>query len=134
VAGAGAPPRPQVPGAAPLDNGGSSGLHSKSGPDDTGTAPRKSARESIYTIKSSAASLVGARHEPGQDCIIVYEFKLEGMTCVNCSSAIENGMKIEFKDKGLVLESEKDDQYSVSVILLMHKMKISFNKKIARQH
>ena len=73
-------------------------------------------------------------HQQEQECLIVYEFKLEGMTCVNCSGAIENGMKNEFKDKGLVLESEKDDQYSVSVILLMHKMKISFNKKIARQH
>jgi hypothetical protein len=26
------------------------------------------------------------------------------MTCVACSSAIENGMKNEFKDKGLVCD------------------------------
>jgi hypothetical protein len=110
-------------------------------------AAQKTGRESIATIRSTR-EVDGGGSSPSigigraaslhdileQECIIVYEFKLEGMTCVNCSSAIENGMKIEFKDKGLVREGEKDDQYSVSVILLMHKMKISFNKKVARQH
>jgi len=26
------------------------------------------------------------------DCIVVYEFKIEGMTCVACSSSIERGL------------------------------------------
>ena len=51
--------------------------------------------------------------------IITYEFKVDGMTCVACSSAIEKGLTEAFKDHGLV---------EISVILLMHKMKISFQK------
>ena len=62
----------------------------------------------------------------------MYELKIEGMTCVNCSSAIENGMINEFKNKGLVKTEEGEKpEYNVSVILLMHKMKISFYKKMA---
>ena len=34
--------------------------------------------------------------------MIVYEFKIDGMTCVACSGAIERGLTIEFKGKGLV--------------------------------
>ena len=52
------------------------------------------------------------------DTIIIYEFKIEGMTCVNCSSAIERGLTSEFKDKGLIQEG-------VNVVLLMHKMRVS---------
>ena len=59
-------------------------------------------------------------------CIITYEFLIDGMTCVACSSAIENGLKSEFKDRGLV-HNEKEG-YSISVILLVHKLKISFYK------
>ena len=33
--------------------------------------------------------------------VIVYEYKIEGMTCVACSGAIERGLTYEFKDKGL---------------------------------
>ena len=47
------------------------------------------------------------------------------MTCVNCSNAIENGMISAFKDKGLI---QIDEKYQVSVILLMHKMKITFDQ------
>ena len=36
------------------------------------------------------------------ECIVVCEFKIEGMTCVNCSSAIEKGLKLAFENKGLV--------------------------------
>lgn len=50
------------------------------------------------------------------------------MSCVNCSTAIENGMINEFKNKGLVYQ---DDKYQVSVVLLMHKMKITFDKETA---
>jgi hypothetical protein len=59
-------------------------------------------------------------------CIVTYEFLIDGMTCVACSSAIENGLKIEFKDKGLVCNDR--DEYSINVILLVHKLKISFYK------
>jgi len=58
---------------------------------------------------------------------------------VNCSTAIENGMLNEFKSKGLLKVDESEagksdgngNKYGVSVILLMHKMKISFYKKVA---
>ena len=58
---------------------------------------------------------------------IVYEYKIEGMTCVACSSAIERGIKNEFKDKGLVYD-EDQKRYMVNVILLLHKMKVTFYK------
>jgi len=57
----------------------------------------------------------------------VYEFKIEGMTCINCSTAIERGITSEFKDKGLVFDKEQN-RYMVNVVLLMHKMKIIFYK------
>ena len=53
---------------------------------------------------------------------IIYEFVIDGMTCVNCSTAIERGLNSEFKNKGLV------DDKSVNVILLVNKMKITFYK------
>ena len=63
---------------------------------------------------------------------MTFEFLIDGMTCVACSSAIENGLKIEFKDKGLVCNDK--DEYSLSVILLVHKLKISFYKSQMLQH
>lgn len=36
------------------------------------------------------------------DVHVVFEFKIEGMTCVACSGAIERGLTAEFKNKGLV--------------------------------
>ena len=59
---------------------------------------------------------------------IVYEYKIEGMTCVACSSAIERGIKNEFKDKGLVYDQDQK-RYMVNVILLLHKMKVTFYKQ-----
>ena len=47
------------------------------------------------------------------------------MTCVACSGAIERGLTYEFKEKGLV-----EDQ-GVSVVLLMHKMRVSLYKQKA---
>ena len=41
-------------------------------------------------------------YETSNSTIVVYEFKIDGMTCVNCSNAIENGLKHAFKDKGLL--------------------------------
>ena len=35
---------------------------------------------------------------------IVYEFKIDGMTCVQCSSAVERGMGLAFKDRGLIYD------------------------------
>ena len=49
------------------------------------------------------------------------------MTCVACSSAIERGLKSEFEGKGLV-------EGSLNVILLMHKMKVSFYKEEAQKN
>jgi len=62
---------------------------------------------------------------------ITYEFKIEGMTCVNCSNAIEKGLVNAFKGKGLAKEA---DGFAVSVILLMHKMRITFLKAEAHLH
>mmetsp|Transcript_1220 Transcript_1220/g.2228 ORF Transcript_1220/g.2228 Transcript_1220/m.2228 type:complete len:271 (+) Transcript_1220:242-1054(+) len=50
------------------------------------------------------------------------------MTCVACSSAIEKGLRSELKGKGLV------DENSVSVILLVHKLKIALLKDVAARH
>ncbi len=61
--------------------------------------------------------------------MIIFEFKIEGMTCVACSSSIERGMKNQFKTKGLKFDTNKND-YDVNVILLMNKMKITFEKQI----
>lgn len=53
---------------------------------------------------------------------MILEFKIDGMTCVNCSSTIENVLLSEYKesDKGLV---------SVQIALLTHKMRIIFDKQ-----
>lgn len=42
-------------------------------------------------------------------------FIISGMTCVACSTAIENAIRQDFKDKGLV---------EANVILLTHKLKV----------
>ena len=39
--------------------------------------------------------------------LIIFEFKIEGMTCVACSSSIERGMKNQFKEKGLKFDTVK---------------------------
>ena len=70
----------------------------------------------------------------GEYCIIVYEFKIEGMTCVACSSAIEKGLTSEFKSKGLVPKEASEENTGVSVVLLMHKMRIAFHKELALKH
>lgn len=64
--------------------------------------------------------------------MVTFEFLIEGMTCVACSSAIENGLKNEFKDKGVV--GDEKDGYEINVILLVHKMKISFYKSAIKQY
>ena len=59
---------------------------------------------------------------------VTYEFKIGGMTCVNCSTAIERGLTSEFKNKGL---AQENDGFAVNVVLLMHKMRITFHKELA---
>lgn len=49
---------------------------------------------------------------------VIYEFKIDGMTCVACSSSIENAMRNEFEDKGLI---------TATIALLTHKMRIEFD-------
>lgn len=51
--------------------------------------------------------------------VMAFEFKIGGMTCVNCSNAIEKAMKTEFESRGLI---------EVQIALLTHKMRITFNK------
>ena len=41
------------------------------------------------------------------DDLIIFEFKIDGMTCVACSSSIERGMKNQFKNKGLKFDIVK---------------------------
>ena len=65
--------------------------------------------------------------------MIVYEFKVEGMTCVACSSSIERGLTKKYQDMGLVLD-ENMESNGVKVVLLMHKMRISFYKHLAEEH
>lgn len=65
--------------------------------------------------------------------VIKYEFKIEGMTCVACSSAIEKGLTLVFKDKGLIYDDEKG-KYEVNVALLMHKMNVSFDQSEANKN
>ena len=52
---------------------------------------------------------------------LTLEYKIEGMTCVSCSKAIENGMENEFRNKGLI---------KAQIALLTHKMRIVFNAEI----
>jgi len=52
---------------------------------------------------------------------IILEFKIDGMTCVNCSNTIENAMKLEYESKGLI---------SVQIALLTHKMRIIFDMPV----
>lgn len=65
--------------------------------------------------------------EGNEHLIVVFEFKIEGMTCVACSGAIERGLTFTYKDKGLVQDPEEPSS-GVAVALLMHKMRISFFK------
>jgi hypothetical protein len=34
--------------------------------------------------------------------VMAFEFKIGGMTCVNCSNAIEKAMQTEFEERGLL--------------------------------
>jgi len=68
-----------------------------------------------------------------EECITVLEFKIEGMTCVNCSTAIEKGLTIAFAKKGLVQDASRENS-GVNVVLLMHKMRIAFYKETMNQH
>lgn len=44
---------------------------------------------------------------------MTFEFKIDGMTCVNCSNAIEKGLTAAFKDKGLVVNGNSAENRGV---------------------
>ena len=62
-----------------------SALDSRSGSGD------QNSKQNLIVSKNDGAS-------------IMYEFRIKGLTCVACSSAIERGMELEFKNRGLVLD------------------------------
>ena len=78
---------------------------------------------------SMSAPIINEDNKEDESCQsqLVFEFKIDGMTCVNCSTAIENGLTAAFKDKGLVQDPTQDNS-GVNVVLLMHKMRITFFK------
>ena len=51
---------------------------------------------------------------------IVLEYKIDGMTCVNCTNTIEGAMNNEYQGKGMK---------KVQIALLTHKMRIVFDLK-----
>lgn len=56
---------------------------------------------------------------------IIFEFKIDGMTCVNCSQAIENAMRQEFTKSGLL---------DVQIAVLTHKMRLTFDEALYKKH
>ena len=57
----------------------------------------------------------------GVEALIEFTFKIDGMTCVACSSSIERLMHNSFDAKGMA---------SVSIVLLTHKMVASFPQEL----
>lgn len=58
------------------------------------------------------------------DVKLIFEFKIDGMTCVNCSQAIETAMKQEFTDAGLL---------DVQIAVLTHKMRLTFDETLYKR-
>ena len=66
----------------------------------------------------SARNSVLIQEEPESvQALIEFTFKIDGMTCVACSSSIERLMHNTFDAKGMA---------SVSIVLLTHKMVATF--------
>lgn len=71
-------------------------------------ADLKLGRQSLQELKESTHHGANrddeelGKREPA--CSVTFEFKIDGMTCVSCSSCIERGLHAEFKNKGLVLD------------------------------
>lgn len=66
----------------------------------------------------SASNSVLIQEEPESvQALIEFTFKIDGMTCVACSSSIERLMHNTFDAKGMA---------SVSIVLLTHKMVATF--------
>ena len=66
----------------------------------------------------SARNSVLIQEEPESvQALIEFTFKIDGMTCVACSSSIERLMHNSFDAKGMA---------SVSIVLLTHKMVATF--------
>jgi hypothetical protein len=55
----------------------------------------ESKKEGDYSYIESESPL-------NSNATIIYEFKIDGMTCVACSQTIEGAMKKEFSSKGLI--------------------------------
>ena len=53
--------------------------------------------------------------------LIIFEFAVNGMTCVACSSTIERAMHTEFDQKHMV---------DFSIALLTHKMQMTFAESV----
>lgn len=53
--------------------------------------------------------------------LTTHEFKVEGMTCSNCSAAIEKAVITAYTDKGMI---------QVTVGLLTHDLKVQFDESI----
>ena len=56
-----------------------------------------------------------------QEQLIEFTFKIEGMTCVACSSSVERLMHNSF---------DKKEMISVSIVLLTHKMIATFPQRV----
>ena len=79
--------------------------------------------------------LENLQQAPRPSTRISYEFKIEGMTCVACSGAIERGMKNIFGSKGLLPKEGPDSgKFHIDVVLLLHKMCIVFDKAKAEEN
>lgn len=58
------------------------------------------------------------------DVKLIFEFKIDGMTCVACSQAIERAVKQEFQDAGLL---------DVQIAVLTHKMRMTFDETLYKR-
>jgi cation transport ATPase len=92
-------------------------------------APSKVAKES--SCASVSVDEIESSRKPSEVSIniyqstIIYEFKIDGMTCVACSQSIESAMKREFGNKGC---------QTVVIALLTHKMRMEFDDVKMKEH
>lgn len=69
---------------------------------EEGNSPKLSDEESVISpVTCSGEGPNQLKTPPASNAEIILEFKIDGMTCVACSSTIENAMRSEFNDKGL---------------------------------
>ena len=85
----------------------------------------------IHVEKVDSSAIESAQNANNR--AVTFEFKIEGMTCVSCSSAIEKGLTYAFKNRGLLIDPSKEHA-GVQVALLMHKMRISFHQSLVEMN